>query len=152
MSELFKKKTPRAVMNGEINYRDQNRLFLQQAVDILEPASCGHSQNCSFFLHSCIGFIFLPRRVATWLKTKKVMIRLWFPYCAASLNCCTNDETQWRQSPTAIGVPFIKMEGEGKCSRDSNWWVKHLSPEELYPRLRATVVNFNYHSHTRATI
>lgn len=44
---------------------------------------------------------------------------------------------------------FIQMEGVDKCGRERNWWVKHLSPEELYLRLRATVVNFNYHSRAR---
>lgn len=38
----------------------------------------------------------------------------WSPNCAAWLNCCTNDETQGRQTPTAICVPFIKMEGVDK--------------------------------------
>lgn len=44
----------------------------------------------------------------------------WSPYCAARLNCCTNDEAQGRQTPTAICVPFIKMEGVDKCGRERN--------------------------------
>lgn len=59
------------------------------------------------------------------------------------LNYYTNDETQGRQTHTAIWILFIKMEGVDKSGGERNGWVKHLSPEELYLRLRAMVVHFN---------
>ena len=63
-----KKKTPHTVvMKGEISFRDQicclyqavNMLISAVKLDILtggsmeidSPASCGHSRNCSFWLH-----------------------------------------------------------------------------------------------------
>lgn len=91
--------------------------------------------------------MFIEKRVDDAFNLKKIAL-IWSPHCAGWLNCCTNDETLGRQTPMAICVPFIKMEGVDKCHWERNWWVKHLPPEELYLHLRATVVHFNYHSHT----
>lgn len=101
-----------------------------------------HMFSCNFTF-----LMFIEKRVDDAFDLKKMAL-IWSPHCAGWLNCCTNDETLGRQTPMAICVPFIKMEGVDKCHWERNWWVKHLPPEELYLHLRATVVHFNYHSHT----
>lgn len=81
-----------------------------------------HLQKLKFHSHmvSCITFLmFIEKKVDDAFDLKKMPL-LWSPHCAGWLNCCTNDETLGRQTPTAICVPFIKMEGVDKCSWERN--------------------------------
>lgn len=75
------------------------------------------------------------------------LVLLWIQYCAAWLNRRNNDEDG--ELPRLSVSLLLKRRRPGKCR---NGWVKHLPPVELHLWLSASLVNFNYPSHTSDNI